>query len=130
MKLSSKNILSRIKTYSLKGSSCILNLLVNSFNLQVLLRFYQEGFIQSVKVVAQKEGCSLFLVNIFLRIVGGYSLLSNLKLFNSSKSSVYLKTIDRVNCKQVTFIVSTATGITTLFNLKKIRKSGVLLLSC
>lgn len=129
MKFSTKHFINRIKNHSLKGLTHLSNILVNKFTLSVLKNMYKEGAIQSLIIHPQSLTCSMFLVTVNLRIVGGNSVLQNIKTFNPVNSSVKLKNLDRLVFKQVTFFVSATKGISTPLHLKRTRSGGTLLLS-
>jgi ribosomal protein S8 len=129
MKLSTKYFINKIKNHSLKGLTRISNSILDKSTLSVLTRLYKEGAIQSLSVSCNQTDGSLFLATVNLRVVGGLSLLRNIKFFNSRNLNVSIKSLDRLTFKQVTVLVSTVSGINTSSKLKKTRSGGTLLLS-
>lgn len=129
MKLSTKHFINKIKNHSLKGLTLISNLIIDKSTLSVLTRLYKEGVIQSLSVSCNETDDFLFLATINLRVVGGLSLLRNIKTFSSRNPSVSIKNLDRLTFKQVTVLISAVSGINTASNLKKTRSGGTLLLS-
>jgi len=130
MKLITKNVINKLKNSSLKGSPHVLNVIVNTSTLQLLTSLYKEGLIQSMCISPTKLNKSLFFVHIYLRIVGGISMLSRIKIFSSRNLVLKLKNITRLPSKQTTVFVSTKKGVTTLLYLKKHGSGGTLLFSC
>ena len=130
MKLITKNIINKLKNSSLKGSTHVLNVIVNASTLQLLTSLYKEGLIQSMCILPPKLSTSLFFVHIHLRIVAGASMLSRIKIFSSKNFVLKLKNIARLPFKQTTIFVSTKKGVNTLLYLKKHGLGGTLLFSC
>jgi len=129
MKLTTVAVINRLRNHSLKGSTLVSNVLVNTFTLSLLKCLYKEGLIQSITIL-NKDLNSSNVVDIYLRVVAGFSLLKNLKIFNSKNTVVQIKNIDCLNYKQATILVSNVKGITNTFYLKKQRLGGTLLLTC
>ena len=130
MKLITKNVINKLKNSSLKGSTHLLNVLVNTSTLQLLASLYKEGLIQSMRIVPTKSNTPLFFVHIYLRVVGGVSMLSRIKIFSSRNFVLKSRNITRLPSKQTTVFVSTRKGVTTLLYLKKQGSGGTLLFSC
>lgn len=130
MKLITKHIINKLKNSSLKGSTHVLNVMINRSTLQLLTSLYKEGLIQSMCVLPTKLNTSLFLVHVHLRVVGGVSMLGRIKIFSSRNLVLKLKNITRLPSKQTTVFVSTRMGVTTLLYLKKHGSGGTLLFSC
>ncbi len=130
MKFITKNLINKLKNASLKGSTQILNVLVNISTLNLLNILYKEGLVQSIHLSSVKFNTALFFVNIYLRVVGGTSLLSRIKSFSPRNFVLKSKNITRLPFKQTTVFVSTKIGVTTLFYLKKHCSGGTLLFSC
>ena len=105
MKLITKYIINKLKNSSLKGSTHVLNVMVNISTLQLLTSLYKEGLIQSMRVLPTKLNTSLFLVNVHVRVVGGISMLSRIKIFSSRNHVLKLKNITRLPSKQTTVFV-------------------------
>jgi ribosomal protein S8 len=128
MKFSTTQVINQVKNHSLKGLTQMSNLVINQSTLNILRRLYTEGAIQSLSVKSKETLGLLFLATINLRVVGGVSLLKNIKTFKPKNSGVALKNLDRLTFKQVTVLVSATEGITTALDLKKKRSGGILLL--
>jgi small subunit ribosomal protein S8 len=133
MKINLINLLIKLKNASiLKKESVIVD--YSSSILPLIKILYNEGFIQSFKIVTFKNifGKNSRHINIILRFLYNKSVLKKIKIFSKPSHIKYINYFDicKVNDRNLTFFISTTSGILTSFECKKKKIGGKLLFVC
>ncbi len=94
--------------------------------IRLLASLYQEGYIQSFKILDDK------FVYIVLRYYFNKPILKNLKLISTLSAPTYLtlKSLYNITDSKNTIFVSTSKGIKTLYQCKREKLGGEALFSC
>lgn len=102
-----------------------LNVPYSEHILQIIKNLYNDGFIQSFKIMDNS-------VYITLRYFFNKSILKGLKLVSTPSKSRYLsfKALTKLSTKKFVLYVSTNKGILTLSQCKKLKIGGVALFYC
>jgi small subunit ribosomal protein S8 len=102
-----------------------LNVPYSEYILQIIKNLYNDGFIQSFKIIDNN-------VYIVLRYFFNKSILKGLKLVSTPSKSRYLsfKALTKLSTKKFVLYVSTNKGILTLSQCKKLKIGGVALFYC
>ena len=94
--------------------------------ISILTVLYQEGYVQSFKILNTK------FVYITLRYYFNKPILKNLKLISALSNPVYLtlKSLYNITDSKNTIFISTSKGIKTLYQCKRDKLGGESLFSC
>lgn len=94
--------------------------------IRVLTSLYQEGYVQSFKILNDK------FVYIVLRYYFNKPILKNLKLISTISNPTYitLKSLYNITDSKNTIFISTSKGIKTLHQCKREKLGGEALFSC
>jgi len=125
MNLTTIRFLIALKNHSILKKEVLIYRYSKSI-IHVLTALYQEGYIQSFKILNNK------LVYIALRYYFNKPILKNLKLISTLSKPTYLtlKSLYNITDNKNTIFFSTSKGIKTLYQCKREKLGGEALFSC
>ena len=102
----------------------------NQLSNNLVKALYREGFIQSFKILGEKENTTQIVVT--LRYYFNKPVFNNLKLFSKPSHLIYMKFSDICNISDKKYVCffSTNKGILTILECKKNKIGGKLLFVC
>jgi ribosomal protein S8 len=128
MKKNLLNFLIKLKNGSILKKEFILSKFSKQ-KLKICLSLYNEGFIQSFKVLFLKKN---IFICVFFRNFFNKSLLSSLFIFSTKNHSGFLTLteLSKISNKKGILFISTIKGLFTLYQCKKLGLGGKALFLC
>lgn len=121
-------LLSSLKNISLKNQDQV-KVRYSSNGLNIVNLLYNEGLIQSYKIVSMNEYLMIF---IKIKIFDGSNVLKNIRIISNPSLKVYFKVkeIASIKTRHTIFVFSTVRGLMTHTQCKKYNLGGKLLFTC
>lgn len=133
MNIQSINFLSHLKNCAIRHKEKI-NWQYTNVVLNVSRKLYEEGFIQSYRVIPDPEAVGIVKkkIQVDLRYYQGKSIFKKLKILSKPSEKRYMRydQLAQINTKKDVVFVSTSKGLMTIDECKKHQIGGTMFFLC